>query len=855
MSKNNSSLTSSLPAKRKTNSGPFLQALSIAVNYADILQWTCANMRHFDDWLVVTAESDFETKELCKRHGIRTIDSKTIHAGGAKFAKAAALNEGLSHMRPDEWVIVMDADILLPEDFRERIAMELLQKSHLYGLAGRKICEDFDEFKLFRCHQEWQRLATSDIVLGYFQLFWNDGVITFPEVSTDASHYDMVFAEHFGVDRQRFLPFGCLHLGPVHTNWKGRKAAPFCQIGDSEIPQLKPAAAVSALLRAFRTARHLSVVQWGTASPSVTRALLQCFAQVVVIDAEGIFAAQPDPLLERDLHKRRRDFELEFSDVLGGRLMIVGPATEDTFAKVRSMQICGWLICGEPTATIFERIGVIVRSGMSVCRFVMGLHFSLLHNRASSAVVNLVFGSPKHIDPTGVWLTSVSSLSSDGRADASSRTRKKQSVGIHYVLTRNEEVIDLLSSLLHLRKIWKGAVQVTCAVAFPVGFRQVLKDLHVDFETSELASQDPVELWAHCIGLSRFDVTMTLEVGCYLRSEPPPIEKLLGRADVAVVSSPSTSRTVEGYIELAKRCKLDTSRLASLWPSRSFGASAVVWKRQNRSFIGGTWWESLSDMAARLRRGGGRISRDALLSIALAPEQNVGELDHGRWLGKLPDNDPKAEYWLSKMAPSIRVHQSRAIVTVLVPENQHLFRAAAARWRFLPKSHLYVITTSGVDVDSLRAAHPGKHLHWIGVEPGLEDPAARAELALFLGIRRAKLESDWCYVNAALLPSIASELFSEEKWKAYDLIGYCWYHDANRSNRRSVSLMGGFGCVSARLTKSLSSMPVSTASFESALNTACASLRGRRTTVSIRDMGWFDELDVDQFAKNWQDLG
>src|SRR5688500_10256772 len=175
-----------------------IQALSVSVNYADFLECVAPNIRHFDRWLVVTVAEDTRTQEVCRRWGLDVLISERLYKNGAAFHKAAALNEGLEALDQDAWVAVMDSDILLPRDFRERLDAQTLDSDCLYGLSGRRICSTLPEFRSLAEREPWaDNLIHATFVIGYFNLFHlSQKLNRYPEdFSDDASSYDMMFSE------------------------------------------------------------------------------------------------------------------------------------------------------------------------------------------------------------------------------------------------------------------------------------------------------------------------------------------------------------------------------------------------------------------------------------------------------------------------------------------------------------------------------------------------------------------------------------------------------------------------------------------------------------------------------------
>ena len=96
-----------------------LEVVTVCVNVADELKNIVSNRKFFDRWVVVTVAEDHQTIELCRDHDIDVVFSERIFADGAPFAKSKAINDGLQRCDRDGWLMLMDADILMPSDFRE----------------------------------------------------------------------------------------------------------------------------------------------------------------------------------------------------------------------------------------------------------------------------------------------------------------------------------------------------------------------------------------------------------------------------------------------------------------------------------------------------------------------------------------------------------------------------------------------------------------------------------------------------------------------------------------------------------------------------------------------------------------
>ncbi len=162
-----------------------LVAVTVCINYADYLECVIENRVHFDRWVVMTVAGDVATHALCAKYGIECYDSELLQADGKDFHavdnKGPVLNEGLvraarvdgcllmvdggdasavnqpstiNHQpalsteggcavhqlstinHQPTWCVVLDADVLLPRYFGERVRGMPLEAGVLYAMGG-----------------------------------------------------------------------------------------------------------------------------------------------------------------------------------------------------------------------------------------------------------------------------------------------------------------------------------------------------------------------------------------------------------------------------------------------------------------------------------------------------------------------------------------------------------------------------------------------------------------------------------------------------------------------------------------------------------------------------------------------
>lgn len=114
-----------------------IECVIVCKNYGDYLELTLAeNHKYFDNIIVVTDSEDTKTQEVCKKYSnVNCWYFTEWNKKGAAFNKGGALNLGFSKLKYNDWVVVMDSDILICQDFK----VKLDDKNKFYGSYRRFI--------------------------------------------------------------------------------------------------------------------------------------------------------------------------------------------------------------------------------------------------------------------------------------------------------------------------------------------------------------------------------------------------------------------------------------------------------------------------------------------------------------------------------------------------------------------------------------------------------------------------------------------------------------------------------------------------------------------------------------------
>jgi len=488
-----------------------IQALTVSVNYADFLECIAPNVRHFDRWLVVTDESDTRTQDVCRRWGMEVLLSKRLYENDAVFHKAAALNEGLAVLDQEAWVAVLDSDILLPHDFRERLELQELEPECLYGLSGRRICRTLPEFRSLAAREPWaDNLIHTTFVIGYFNLFHlAQEKNRYPEHgSDDASTYDVLFSNLFPAARRRFLPFVCLHAGDSSHNWRGRVTDPFFE--DHNLAHAPGTVPQTEAIAAMLGGPDKTAVLIGCWRGDTSRALAQHFGKVTVIDHWGLLARPPSPAMATDLQFLAARYAAETS----GPPNLTSPLehSEELLAGIPAGSLDVIWLTAEPE---YDSLLLFLPAWLPKLKpggAIAGGFYEPELLPGPSHVVQILLGAPDDVFADMQWVKRLAEPDKFIARRLPAPVTDTQR-GVVYVCMEDAEVEALLVSLSSLRRHWRGAVCVLNAGDESPSLRLACARLGVDFRNvphfSELYPDEINRL--HALDWSPFEESVFLD--------------------------------------------------------------------------------------------------------------------------------------------------------------------------------------------------------------------------------------------------------------------------------------------------------------------------------------------------------
>jgi glycosyltransferase involved in cell wall biosynthesis len=228
-----------------------LEAVTTCVGFDDLLDHAITrNFPHLDTLIVVTTHQDRATQAVARKHGAICVQTDLFGKNGRCFNKGAAINAGLDYFQYHGWRLHLDADIILPDNFRRLLFNHThLEEDCIYGcdrmdvvLGGRSVRDiPFDLPQHTRgCllgpqhgtfSHRYVHTLRGYVPIGYFQLWHARAQKPYPYSLGTAQHDDVMFGALWPHSRRRLLPSAvCYHICArpprIGENWEGKRAQP-----------------------------------------------------------------------------------------------------------------------------------------------------------------------------------------------------------------------------------------------------------------------------------------------------------------------------------------------------------------------------------------------------------------------------------------------------------------------------------------------------------------------------------------------------------------------------------------------------------------------------------------------------
>ena len=237
-----------------------ITALLVSVNYSDCLKVALPhNTLQFDQIIVITTESDKECQDICSKYSnvkCLVVPDEAVKTPTNPFSKGALTNKGFEYLNEigySDWLVITDADIVFPENFKELLLSKKKNPNILYGIA-RRFCKNLTCFNEYLNTKNTAFCTigsrmSSLLFNGYCQIFiYSANKFVYSEIDTEWD--DLWFLSYFSKYVKRSMAanekkpylwcrpspslvllstmnYFVIHLGVPEVNWHGRKSEPF----------------------------------------------------------------------------------------------------------------------------------------------------------------------------------------------------------------------------------------------------------------------------------------------------------------------------------------------------------------------------------------------------------------------------------------------------------------------------------------------------------------------------------------------------------------------------------------------------------------------------------------------------
>ena len=217
-----------------------LEMITTCVNYGDYLAVTLPyNINVCSKIYVITSKNDLLTQDICRAMGnkVECIISDVFFEKGAIFNKGKAINLALDAAEKKNWLLICDADIILP--YNLNLFLPKLQILDAIYSSKREFCTEkkylnnilnevnqINSNNIINHPKPWMSCLTWPTV-GYFQLFhsYSNFFTQKPKYREDfktAAGCDLQFARQWPKEKSLNVRARCIHLGQNRKNWNGR---------------------------------------------------------------------------------------------------------------------------------------------------------------------------------------------------------------------------------------------------------------------------------------------------------------------------------------------------------------------------------------------------------------------------------------------------------------------------------------------------------------------------------------------------------------------------------------------------------------------------------------------------------
>jgi len=180
------------------------------------------NYLHFEKIYLLTQPDDKKTIEFCNQFQNVVVLFYNFKHHEKTFDKFGALNYAQSivyQTHPHSWYLIIDSDILLPNNFIDVLQKEPLNPNYIYGVPRHNVFKTSELLYRTPIHLKSMEVFRGvPTIIGYFQLYKKK---VFHSNFNAAEGGDVMFSNIFS-HWCRLENIICYHLGVPGKNWNGK---------------------------------------------------------------------------------------------------------------------------------------------------------------------------------------------------------------------------------------------------------------------------------------------------------------------------------------------------------------------------------------------------------------------------------------------------------------------------------------------------------------------------------------------------------------------------------------------------------------------------------------------------------
>ena len=749
-----------------------LTAVTVCVNYSDYLaEVVDRNRVHFDEWIIVTCPSDESTARLCREKGLTCIVSDVTGPAGEAFdsaySKHRLVNEGLCALHDRSWVLIIDADVLLPFRFRERLHAQDLYPRAVYGMTGRRMCVTWLQYSWRQRVEPWvENLEYHPNILGYFQLF----SMTQPHKAypidriTPIVHDDIAFQYLFKAALRRRLPFNCIHVGPPQHNWAGRDSAEFRTTSQNGAQaQNAPAALPEAIAECGATCRRLMVIGFDCSTPFHLYA--EHFAEVGFFDFHGVLAASGNSGEDRDRAWQRPLLEAAARGCPGLQL-IRNEGLSSLLSQLRQFMPDAVHINFEiDSRQLILLCRMLIDAGLRGVQ-ICGLFFGYNFWQSTTIAVSMCLGRPDCVHTDGSWNSSIENHIEHAdqlrRVLGSAVISREEDTAWVTILRSPENMTGLLHFLCSARRRWNGRIVVIAACG-DCPQLDVLRSI-CQFEVLHLPPSPGYD--GRTLGFEELPW-----IGMICARKIVYIDLSTG-ALPASGESEFPSGTVlaaprEAYSRSPRKMDPALASLEGIWSGRAAALLSAVPCDYSHFVLCdpglvGSWYD-YSKLAAK---AGARRPLAAGLAAACMATHATGSQPAFAVFGapEQIDHEEVHNQLIATLRPTIRVKAGTSVITVVTNKNLEVFASVFPSWNF-PGSDTITAILCGTDSGGIQEKVPlplRDRIKFARYKTSGNEECPATEISLVLRYLAGFRGTSLIYIPAICFPLPGAHLFEQK---------------------------------------------------------------------------------------------